>query len=168
VISEYTAKSILVALRRDDITSDLANTVKFQLFYAYRDANEFEKAVALFPTLRDMIGGRMRGIYVLAEGSKGQLLDSYFKKIPNAYAGLIKAIPDPKSPTPDSLRALYHFGTLLPLYFLLSSCVHLERGVCGNCTANSEEKIRAILGPGMASVKTGLLSRLCTFASNFA
>lgn len=189
---EKAAKEILVALRRDTVGAELEAQVRAQLYEAYLDSNEFEKAVALYPTLKSNVGGRLKGIYVLDMSvgliklsmstleklalARGSMLGDYFSKITNAREGLVEILRNPSVKTPipgvGSLDRLFHFGSRLPLYYLLSNCADLANGTCGNCERSNdttvEIRIRLITGDSLKGVPEGILKRVCQFATENA
>ncbi len=174
---EKASKTILTALRREEIGKPLVEAITLQLYEASVLADDFEKAINLYPELKNAVAGSMRGIYVLSQGLrekifKHDMLDNYFLQTPNSREGLLAILLDKSmtTDTPDKqlIASLFHFGTLLPVYFLLASCSDLTGGVCGNCNSTTEERIRLIFGDAFRTIKPGLLNRLCQFASDFA
>jgi hypothetical protein len=167
---EKALRSILIGLRKGDVGSTLSDSIQLQLYNAYLWASDFEKAIDLYPPLRDYVGGRMNGIFVLSENlreviRKHRMIEDYFKETTNSRGPLMTILADPIKPDPKMLDSLFHFGCLLPLFYLLSNCADVKEGICGNCSATSEDRVRAILG---GSIKEGLLNRLCEFAKSFA
>lgn len=72
-------------------------------------------------------------------------------------------------PTYEFQDRLYHFGSILPLFYLLKGCSQIKEGVCGNCeTPEAQIRMRMILGEGMSAIKEGLIVRACTFAAHYA
>ncbi len=170
---EAFARTLLTALRREEITPELDTMIRKLLYNTYLASWDFEKAVALNPEMKAAVGGRLQGIYALhrklgGRFRKSDLLDNYFSKTPNAREGLIKILQDPTITSGVLNGPLFHFGSLLPIYYLLSNCVDFSSGLCGNCEGTSEERLRLILGDSLSTVKLGLLPRLCEFASSFS
>lgn len=170
------ARSIIGAMRRKDVTVAVVDSVRLQVYQASILADNYEKAIGLYPLLKSMVGERMRGIYVLAENRRETvlrhaMLSHYFESVPNAEDGLLKIFQDKSmtsaTPDPKFQPAIYHFGTKLPIFYLLANCSQIAQGLCGNCSGTSEERLRKILGSQFDVVKPGLIGRLCSFASSF-
>lgn len=175
---ETAAKKILVALRKDDVGPALVESIKQQYYVGLIYADRYDKALNLYPALKIAIGARLTGIYSLIERVKifsfGEgILYRYFKTTPNSREGLHRILLKPGVTTsgilnPDDQEALYHFGSRLPLYYLITSDLQLPEGVCGNGDDTTEDRIRHIFGTSMASIPRGLFDRLCGFAAAYA
>lgn len=175
--TEKAAKTILIALRKKDVGEALRADLKKQLFYAAVMASDFEKALNIYPKFKAQAGGRMNGILALGAKLretllKYDMLEQYFRAIPNSRDGLLQVLLRPELPegklSPQQLDLLFHFGSRVPLYYLLSSCTHLKEGVCGNCSGTSETRMRLLIGDSMDGIRPGILQRLCQFASEYA
>lgn len=175
--SNKVTQSILIALRRKEVDDKLATSIRLQLYNAYLLASEFENAVQLYSPLKIFVGERMRGIYALSAQIrsvifKNSMLEQYFMTTPNSRAGLLKIFTNPSmtsaTPNPDLLEPLYHFGNRLPIYFLLSNCTDITGGLCGNCDASTEERLRLIISGNFKGIDKGFLGRVCEFASTFS
>lgn len=175
--AEHFSRSILVALRKDEVDNRIIDPLKLRLYEAYLANIQFQKAIDLYPNLKKAVGERMKGIYVLSDiksriTGRMNKLEDYFNKTTNAREGLLEVLSHPSmsttTPDPTLIGRLFHFGTRLPLYYLLAECSDIERGVCGKCDSKSEDYVRRIIGPSMGSIKPELLMRLCYFARKFA
>lgn len=170
------ARAVIGAMRRDEMKVEVVNSIRLQLYHACLLADDYEKAIALYPALKALVGERMRGIYILHENSRwfvsNAMLKHYFESTPNAEAGLLRIFQDKTmvTETPDMRfqSTIYHFGSLLPMYYLLANCSEISKGLCGNCSGTTEDRLRRILGPQFEVIKSGLIGRLCSFASSFA
>lgn len=170
------ARAVIGAMRRDEMSMEVVNSIRLQLYQASLMADDFEKAINLYPPLKSFVGERMRGIYALAENTRwvvsNAMLKHYFESTANAEAGLLRILQDKSmvtdTPDPRFQDALYHFGTRLPIFYLLANCSEISQGLCGNCSASSEDRLRRILGPQFSVIPLGLIGRLCSFASSFA
>lgn len=169
---EKAAKTILVALRNDQVGTPLFDAIKLQLYETLIYADEYEKAVNLYPALKTAVGGRLKGIYALSariNKVRGSVLTEYFTATTNAREGLIALLIKSSSPvfSPENLTALFHFGVLLPIHYLLTANVSFKDGTCGGGNSTTEDRIRLILGPSISTIPPGILDRMCKFAAVF-
>lgn len=168
---EKAAKSILVALRKDTVGPALTESIKDQLYRTLVYSNQFDRAVNLYPDLKALVGGRLNGIYALIERPmkiRSPMLEDYFKATLNAREGLIAVLLKKTALNPDDMAALFHFGSRLPIYYLLSSHVDLKGGLCGNSNSTTEPRVRHIVGESLSNIPEGLFSRVCSFAATYA
>lgn len=177
---ETAAKTMLVALRKGNVGSELQESIKKQLYKAYLKANEFNQALDLYPALRSIIGGRMNGILALETKIRERILkvhslQDYFETIKESRKNLLQILEaytpgDEKTfmTVPNRSNLLFYFGSILPMYYLLSSCADLTGGLCGNCNSSTETRVRLLVGNSIQGVKPGILTRVCEFASSFA
>jgi hypothetical protein len=169
------ARAILVAMRRDEVGPPLVESIKLQLYNACLLSDNYEKAIGLYPVLKTWVGERMRGIYTLGDSKDGILrrrsIENYFAKTPNARDGLLAVFTE-KSMTSDKpvqpQAVIYHFGSMLPLYYILANCSDLPQGTCGDCSGDTEGRLKKILGGNFAAIKPGFIGRFCEFAAKFA
>ena len=170
------ARSILTALRRETVDATLVESIKLQVYQACLLSDAFQKAVDLYPTLKSLVGERLKGINSFVEiGKTGapqrQFLLHYFSVTPNAQEGLMKIFTDPSMITDRPAQqpeTIYHFGSALPIFYILANCSDFQKGLCGNCSGESETRLRRILGENFKIVQPGFITRACEFASKFA
>lgn len=148
---------LIKSLRKGKFDTTLSLNANKILYVCLLGNGKIPEALDVFPEVKAIVGKRLIGIEVLSKKGfldklplQKNLLNEYYKKISDAKMTLFnllnqKDVPSVGAAQQFDLDKIYHYGTTLPIYFILTSCISKD-GKCHMDIKNVDQKMKSIFG----------------------